>query len=62
MSKEAKKVERKKYRLAKPHTHRGEDLQPGAEVELTASQAEFIKDKLADTTKAEGNAPAQPEG
>jgi hypothetical protein len=62
MSKDVKKVERKKYVLTKSHTHRGVDLQPGDEVELTASQAEFIKDKLADTTKAEGNAPAQPEG
>lgn len=62
MSKDVKKVERKKYVLTKSHTHRGKDLQPGDEVELTASQAEFIKHKLADTTKAEGSAPAQLEG
>lgn len=29
--------------LKQPHRHRGEDLQPGAEIEVTPRQVEFLR-------------------
>lgn len=44
-------AERKTYTLTKPHTHAGKQHQPGAVLNLTASQAAFIAHKLADNGK-----------
>ncbi len=40
-----KKVERVRFKLSAPHTHAGEDKQPGDEITLSKDQADRLKEK-----------------
>jgi len=60
----AKGPERKEYTLKANHTHRGKELKPGDKIELTSSQARFLREKLvaATTSAAADQAAAVKEG
>lgn len=58
--KPAAKAELFKEKLIKAHTHRGEQLQAGQPIELTAPEREFLRGKgvIATPTTADAAAPA----